>query len=135
MTDLATLDFRLGFFKLIVRDLEGMIAFYQRTFGFEIRNRIEIEGAQEAMLALPEKAFTLILYRWTDDRAIAIGTGYGPLGFMVADTDTAYAHAVANGAREKLPPFDVEGARIAFIDDPEGHEIEIVQVVQSGEAA
>lgn len=128
--DLAPLGFRLNFFKLVVRDLDAMVAFYRRAFGFEIRNRIDLAGLQEVMLALPEDRFMLVLYHHTDGREIAIGNAYGPVGFVTRDVDAAMAHAVASGATPGRGPIDMPGMRIGFVDDPEGHEIEMVQIVR-----
>jgi catechol 2,3-dioxygenase-like lactoylglutathione lyase family enzyme len=126
--ELSALGFRLNFFKLVVRDIDAMADFYARAFGFEQRGeRIRIPGLEEAMLALPGEQFTLVLYHWTDGREIDIGTGHGPVGFLTSDVDAAYAHALAHGATDMRAPLDLPGMRLAFVRDPEGHEIEMIQ--------
>ena len=125
--DLSAYKFRLNFFKLIVRDADAMTAFYQRAFGFEERNRITMPGLIEVMLALPGEAFNLVLYQHTDGREIEIGSGYGPVGFITRDVDGAYSHAIECGASAGRAPFDLPSMRIAFVDDPEGHQIEMIQ--------
>ena len=134
MTD-AAVKFRLGFFKLIVRDLDAMVGFYSSVFGFEVRNRIDMAGLEEVMLGLPGETFMLVLYRHTDGRSIEIGSGHGPVGFMTRDVDAALALAMANGATLKRGPADVPGMRVAFVDDPEGHELEFVQIVRAAPAS
>jgi len=124
---LAAFKFRLNFFKLVVRDAEAMTAFYRDTFGFETRSRFELPGIIEVMLALPGEAFTLVLYQNTDGREVTIGTGHGPVGFLTGDVDGAYAHALAAGAKDERAPFDLPGMRIAFVRDPEGHQIEMIE--------
>ena len=136
MTDAAespTLDdlrFKLNFFKLIVRDMAAMQDFYTKTFGFEERSRFALPALEEVMLALPGEQFTLVLYRHTDDREVDIGSGYGPVGFLTRNVDAAVAHALANGATLVAAPRDMPGMRIAFVKDPEGHEIEMIQFVR-----
>lgn len=129
-TDLSAFKFRLNFFKLIVRDLDAMQKFYADTFGFEERSRIALPGLEEVMLSLPGEQFTLVLYRHTDGRAVEIGGGHGPVGFLTRDVDAAYAHALANGASEMAPPRELGSMRLAFVKDPEGHEIEMIQFVR-----
>ena len=129
-TDLAAFRFRLNFFKLIVRDIDAMVDFYRTTFGFAIADRIEMAGLVEVMLVLPDQTFNLVLYQHTDGRALELGSGYGPIGFITRDVDGAYAHALATGASEARAPFDLPGMRIAFVADPEGHPIEMIQFVR-----
>lgn len=146
MTDTATapapaatadgeLSFRLSFFKLIVRDLEAMVAFYSKTFGFQETRRIKMDAFEEAMLSLPGDRFTLVLFQYSDGRAVEIGSGYGPVGFMTRDADAAYARALANGATELHAPRVGAGMKAAFLRDPEGHEIELLQLVRPAAAA
>jgi lactoylglutathione lyase len=130
VTDLSALKFRLNFFKLIVRDLDEMQKFYADTFGFEERSRIALPGLEEVMLALPGEQFTLVLYRHTDGRELDIGSGYGPVGFLTRDVDAAVAHALASGASLVAAPRDLGSMRLAFVKDPEGHEIEMIQFVR-----
>lgn len=132
--DPSALSFRLSFFKLVVRDIEAMIDFYARVFGFEQRNRVVLPGLDEAVLALPGDQFNLVLYYSTDGRDVTIGTGHGPVGFVTADVDAAYAHALAHGAEELRPPFSIQNMRVAFLRDPEGHEIELIQILQPSAA-
>lgn len=128
--DLTAFKFRLNFFKLIVRDIDRMTDFYRATFGFNEVNRITMPGLIEVMLVLPEQAFNLVLYQHTDGRTVEMGSAYGPVGFITRDVDGAYAHAVASGATVDRAPFDLPGMRIAFVFDPEGHQIEMIQIVR-----
>ena len=131
---LADLRFKLNFFKLIVRDMAAMQDFYTRAFGFEERNRITMPALEEVMLALPGEAFNLVLYRHTDDRELDIGSGYGPVGFLTRDVEAAFAHALANGATAVAPPRELGSMKLAFVKDPEGHEIEMIQFVRPAAA-
>lgn len=133
-TDVAAFKFRLNFFKLVVRDADAMTAFYRDTFGFTVANRIELPGIVEVMLVLPEQTFNLVLYQNADGRAVTIGSGHGPVGFITRDVDGAYAHALASGAQDDRAPFDLPGMRIAFVADPEGHQIEMIQFVRPAAA-
>lgn len=130
VTDLSAFKFRLNFFKLIVSDIDRATDFYQRTFGFTETNRITMPDLVEVMLVLPDQTFHLVLYQHTDSRTLDIGSGYGPVGMITRDVEGAYAHALAQGAADDRAPFDLPGMRIAFVVDPDGHQIELIQFVR-----
>jgi glyoxylase I family protein len=50
------------------------------------------------------------------------------VAFAVADLDAAYDHAVARGARPVMPPCPAPepGVRMAFVADPEGNLVELL---------
>ena len=125
--EVEALRFRLGFFKLVVHDLPAMERFYCDTFGFAVSNRVVLPGLEESMLNLPGQPFTLVLFHHTDGRAVTVGNGHGPVGLTTADLDAAAARAIAHGARPLHGPHDLPGARLTFLLDPEGHEIELIQ--------
>ena len=50
------------------------------------------------------------------------------LGFFVANVDNAYAELVVSGAEAVTPPKDrAWGQRTAYVRDPDGHLIELVE--------
>ena len=58
------------------------------------------------------------------------GERFGHFAFDVQDLDTAYADLVAAGANEvgRAPaPLEGEGPRIAFVADPDGNWIELIE--------
>lgn len=120
----------LNFFKLVVKDMPTMLDFYERAFGFTVAGKIESPLMEEAILTLPgvDARFSLVLYHWKDSRAIIVGNGHGPVGLHTADVDAAFEHAVAQGATAAIKPLAFPGARIAFVLDPEGHEIELINM-------
>ena len=126
----AKLGFKFAFFKLIARDLERLVAFYTGAFGMEERNRIEGENFREVMLGTPGDAFTLVLFHYTDGRAVDIGSAYGPVGFLTRDLDAALDYTTAHGATTVRGPTDAGQMRVCFVIDPEGHEIELLQLIR-----
>ena len=119
---------RFNFIKIVVRDLTAMERFYSEGLGFAVQDRINAEGFSEVMLAQKEGAFTLVLYYHTDQRAVTSGNNWGPLGFIVRDCAAAHAGLIALGAREVRPPAIFGGMTVSFVSDPEGHEIELLQL-------
>lgn len=121
---------RFGFVKLIVGDLEAAEAFYAGVLGMRRVKEIAGAGFRELVLASEGNPVSLILYQHTDGRRSTLGDAHGPLGWMTRDLDALLTHALALGAVLKSPPTDAHGLRFAFINSPDGHEIELVQVVR-----
>ncbi len=118
---------KLAFMKLIVTDLDKMTAFYKKAFGFAQVNGFDTPVFEEAMLRQEDNEFMLLLLRYKDGRRHPDATAHGPTGFVCTDLQASVDDALAAGAVLKLGPLEVEGTRVAFVDDPEGHEIEIIQ--------
>ena len=70
----------------------------------------------------------LALVHYKDNRAVALGTANGPIGFYLADVDDAYRRAMAAGAASLSPPRAGPGLKVAMVKDPEGHEIELLHL-------
>lgn len=121
---------RFGFVKLIVADLEAAEAFYASVLGMQRVNEIAGTGFREFVLVSEGNPVSLILYQHTDGRRSTLGNAHGPLGWMTRDLDALLTHALAHGAVLMTPPTDAHGLRFAFINSPDGHEIELVQVVR-----
>jgi len=119
-----------AFVKLIVRDLDGMVGFYERALGLTVGQTVDMPEMTEKILQKPgqQGGAMVILYHHKDGREISLGNGWGPVGFYVRDVEAAYAHAISQGATPHREPFDAGAMRVAFVLDPEGHEIELVSM-------
>src|SRR5687767_829447 len=108
-----------GFVKLVVRDLEAMVAFYDRALGLTVGQTVDTPEMTEKILRKPgvETGPMVILYRHKDGREITLGNGWGPVGFYVRDVEAAYAHAIAQGAAPHREPFDAGAMQVAFVLD------------------
>jgi catechol 2,3-dioxygenase-like lactoylglutathione lyase family enzyme len=121
---------RLSFVKVIVRDLAPTQDFYVRALGLSVLQHIDAEHMEEIILGRTDGLKgepALVLYRHKDGRALASGDLHGPIGFNVSDVDAVYEHAVSQGAVPLRPPFTFGKSRVAFIADPDGHEIELLR--------
>jgi lactoylglutathione lyase len=116
----------LAFMKLITNDVEQAEAFYTGALGMARTTQMERPGFREIMVASPGGGFTLVLFQWTDGRALEHGSRHGPLGFITQDFDASLNQAVAHGATLERGPFAFPGAKVAFLKSPEGHEIELM---------
>lgn len=133
-----------------VADLDRAIAFWQALLGTTARHRRVLEGAgvdtlvgydgvriDSCWLDLPGGvALELLCYLDRDEAPYDPGTahpGNVHVCLRVADADAARAHAVACGARAVSDaPIEVAagpraGTRIAYVRDPDGVTVELVQ--------
>lgn len=121
---------RLAFFKLNTPDMEAALAFYGQVFGFSVVQTFDEDDFLEHIMALPgqEAGPNLLLVEYKDGREIAVGSGHGPVGLMTDDIDALFAKAVEAGANPIVPVFDMGGVKVGVFLDPDGHEIELVQL-------
>lgn len=89
---------RFNFINLIVADLDRMARFYGDAFGFAENDRIAGTAFEEVMLAQPENSFTLVLFRYTDGRAIEPGR---PADYAAA-TSAGFSEERAPGRAGKI---------------------------------
>ena len=129
---MSTAPTHFGFTKLLVADLETSATFYRDVFGLKETTRIqsEIAGrALEEILFNPtgEGAATFVLLKFAD--ATTPSANELILGFLTDDVDALIARATAAGATVLREALDYEhlGVRVGFINDLEGHVVEVVQ--------
>jgi len=116
----------LGFFKLIVTDMDKMEKFYTETFGFKRQDIIDFVTFEERVLRLPDGKTSLVLYKHKDGREITIGNGHGPVGIVTKNEDNLHEAALEAGASEKMAPRNFGPVYLSFLFDPEGHEVELI---------
>jgi len=122
-------DAKLSFFKLIVRDLAATRSFYERALGFEQVGFFDTPEFLETILAQPGTDFQMMVLQYKDGRDISGALRHGPTGFFTDAIEAVHARLIAEGAVEKGGVIVVEGGiRVALLDDPEGHEIELCQM-------
>jgi lactoylglutathione lyase len=139
MADQAAIVARLDHVGLAVADLETALSWFCDVFGLvpELSLRVDALDLSIEMLIHPTLGYRLeLLHRLgsggrkpaTPGEA-ALREGYGHVAFDVTDLDTGYDRAVARGARPVMPPgpSPEPGVRMAFVADPEGNLIELLQ--------
>ncbi|MXO66847.1 VOC family protein [Altericroceibacterium endophyticum] len=124
---------RLSFFKLNTANMEAALRFYGDGFGFAITATFDEPDFIEHIMALPgqQTGPSLLLVEWKDARDVSVGGGHGPVGFEVDDLDAVYQRLLELGATGTVEPFDMEGTKVAMLTDPEGHEIELIQLAKN----
>lgn len=124
---------------LSVADLEGAAAFYASAFGFS--PQLEFGLAPHPVRGLMmshESGVRLELFQHERSTAgiratspvEAIATrGYGHFALTATDIQDAFQSAIRAGARPMIPPSPSPepGIRFAFLTDPEGNLVELVE--------
>ncbi|MGC4108949.1 MAG: VOC family protein [Nocardioides sp.] len=128
---------------LSVSDLEAMKDWYAAGLGMAVEFEFELPNGvmRGAMLHRPgpggTPGFRLELLRRADsvlglqatNPFDAAGTrGFGHIAFDVPDVDAAYAALTAIGATDRMSPrpSPEPGVRMAYVADPEGNLIELL---------
>ncbi|WP_249011730.1 VOC family protein [Conexibacter sp. DBS9H8] len=103
--------------------------FYERL-GYEYRGRLQFETAYNLYLGLPGGPDTLELtVNLGRSEPYDLGDGYNHIALTVPDLDALLADLARDGIAPEKPPFHPGGRReyrIAFIQDPDGYRIELI---------
>jgi lactoylglutathione lyase len=113
-----------------VRDIEATKRFYG-ALGFEERGRLNFESAYNVYLGLPGGGDVLELtVNVGRDEPYDLGDGYNHVAVTVEDVDAALAKLAELGVQPEKPPYHPGGReelpRIAFVADPDGYRIELI---------
>ncbi|HUC18821.1 MAG TPA: lactoylglutathione lyase [Acetobacteraceae bacterium] len=117
-----------------VKDLEASVNFYTKLLGMKELRRNEVPGGKYtlAFVGYGDEASTTVLeltYNWGKDDGYELGTAFGHLAIGVPDVAaTCNALRAAGGKITREPgPVKFGTTVIAFVEDPDGYKIELVQ--------
>lgn len=115
--------------KVRVRDLARAIGFYVSAFGYRVRKRKPgPEDSELAFLGLEGEEGELQLAHYPGEEAFAVPARLLHLAFRVTDLDDTIQRATTAGATLRSGPYVLpSGSRVAFVLDPDGYELELVQ--------
>jgi lactoylglutathione lyase len=132
---------RLLHTMLRVGHLERSIAFYTEVLGMRLLRRRENEAGRYtlAFVGYGEESDTAVLeltWNWDTDH-YDLGTAYGHIAIGCEDIDATCAAIRAQGGRIVREPGPVKGGTtvIAFVEDPDGYRIELIQLAGAAAAA
>ena len=111
-----------------VPHLEQSVGFYE-ALGLQCTSRTEIPEAFEAILETPGKGGKMQLAQQKDGAPLVLGKGLWKRYVNTDDCEATYRLALDAGGQELSKPERLERwpVTIAFIADPDGHMVEIVQ--------
>jgi lactoylglutathione lyase len=111
-----------------VSDLEKTISFYKDVLGLEeVRRQTSGRGSQLVFLKAPDSDVEIEICKFDESGPIVVGPDLTHLAFEVEDLDEFAKKAAAKGYPLSDGPHSTGTGRIAFIDAPEGYEIELIE--------
>ena len=112
-----------------VEDLDASLEWYTSHLDYEEKGRWEADTFTNVFLGpeeMHEEGALLELTYNHDDRSYEQGDAWGHIAVRTDDVYDAYEELMDEGVEDYRDP-DSCGGRYAFVTDPDGHEIEIVQ--------
>jgi lactoylglutathione lyase len=112
-----------------VRDLEKTVAFYKEVLGLkETRRHTSGRGSQLVFFKAPGGEEEIELCKYDASGPVVVGPDLTHLAFEVEDLKAFAKNAADKGyPLSEGPHPHGDGGAIAFIDAPEGYEIELIQ--------
>lgn len=122
---------KLDHLHLRCSDLEAAVRFYVDIFGAEVEGETVLAGMPTTRLNLGGTSFALSPPRQGVEIKVdgdEPGWGVYQIGLKVADLDQAQSELAAKGVSFSRGPVRVnDQLRVAFVDGPDGVEIELMQ--------
>ena len=115
-----------------VADLEKTVNFYKDVLGLEeVRRHKSPRGSELVFLKAPQSEELIEICCYPASGPIVVGPDLTHLAFEVDDMEKFAAHAAARGCPlSDGPTASSSGSVFAFIDAPEGYEIELIQAAR-----
>jgi lactoylglutathione lyase len=112
-----------------VNDLEKTVNFYKDVLGLEeIRRHKSPRGSELVFLKTPGSEELIEICSYPASGPVVVGPDLTHLAFEVDDLEAFAKRAAAKGyPLSDGPTTSTSGSVFAFIDAPEGYEIELIQ--------
>src|SRR5580704_9597798 len=112
-----------------VKDLEKTVSFYKDVLGLEeIRRHTSGRGSQLVFFKAPGSEEEIEICKFDESGPVIVGPDLTHLAFEVNDLEKFARESAAEGYPLSDGPHKTSGgSAIAFIDGPEGYEIELIQ--------
>lgn len=116
-----------------VKDIEKSLAFYTDVLNMRLEHKKRLEDCWLYFLSDEENTcqIELTYNDETPENGYDLGSGFGHFAFSVDSLDEFTQKINKLGYSYLYPPFDLngKGSKIAFIADPDGYEIELIEKV------
>ena len=115
--------------RMRVNDIERTVQFYEQALGLKVsRRHTSPRGAQLVFLATPNSDEEIELCQLPNSASVQVQPDLMHLAFAVTDLKAFAAGLVKKGYKlSDGPTATGSGSLIAFIDAPEGYEVELIQ--------
>ena len=119
---------KLNHTRYRVTDLEKTISFYKDVLGLqEVRRSKSPRGSELVFLKAPESEELIEICCYPGSGPVKVGHDITHLAFLVDNIDTFAQNAAAKGYPLSDGPTASSNGKFAFIDAPEGYEIELLE--------
>src|SRR5207247_5178852 len=116
-----------------LNDLEKSVKFYKEILGLEeIRRHKSPRGSELVFLKAPESEELIELCYFPNSGPVQVQPDLTHLAFEVDSLETFGKHLAKLGLKySDGPHFKPDGGGIAFVDAPEGYEVELIHMAKS----
>ena len=130
----STAKFKYLHTMIRVLDLDKSLDFYTRLLGMKLLRKKDFPSGEFTLAFVgygDEDANTVIelTHNWGQKEPYELGTAFGHLALGVPDIYAACASLEKEGVKIPRPPGPMKhgGSVIAFIEDPDGYKIELIE--------
>ena len=111
-----------------VHDLEKTVSFYKDVLGLkELRRHASGRGSQLVFLKAPHGDEEIEICKFDESGPVTVGPDLTHLAFEVDNLEKFAKEAAAKGYPLSDGPHKSSSGKIAFIDAPEGYEVELIE--------
>ncbi len=117
-----------------VRDLDASLDFYTKQLGMKLLRKRDYPTGRFTLAFVgyggeEESTVIELTHNWDQKEPYTLGSAFGHLAVAVPDVSKACERLAAAGVKIPRPagPMAHGGSVIAFIEDPDGYRIELVQ--------
>ncbi len=120
---------KLDHTRMRVSDLERTVDFYKTILGLEeIERKESPRGSKLVFLKAPQSEEKIEITYFPNSGAVEVQEDLVHLAFLVDSLDEFEKHIKQHGVEFSDGPTETSsGSRFAFIDAPEGYEIELIE--------
>jgi lactoylglutathione lyase len=129
-----TSKFRFLHTMIRVRDLDASLAFYTEQLGMKVLRKKDFPSGEFTLAFVgygDEESHTVIelTHNWDQKEPYDLGSAFGHLAIAVPDIYAACEKMEKAGVKIPRPPGPMKhgGGPIAFIEDPDGYKIELIE--------
>lgn len=126
--------FRLLHTMIRVKDLDKSLDFYTRLLGMNLIRKKDYPTGEFTLAFVgygteEDNAVIELTYNWPQKEPYQLGSGFGHLAIGVPDIYGTCEALAKEGVRIPRPPGPMKhgGSVIAFVEDPDGYKIELIE--------
>ena len=115
--------------RMRVDDLDSTVDFYQKVFGLKVSRRHESpRGSKLVFLSVPNSEEEIEITYFPGSGPVKVQEDLMHLAFEVESMENFQKHLETVGAQlSDGPTKSSSGSTFAFVDAPEGYEIEVIE--------